>query len=353
MTSHLLYVGGYARAGERGIQVFTLDDRGLTRRGDYSGIVNPSFLARHPTLDVLYAVSETAAASDGSPGTVHALRIEHTPDEVSLTSLGHRSSGGDHPCHVAVHPEGHTLVVVNYSGGTVTAYPLTAEGAIEAAEPSFEHGGSGPNPQRQEGPHPHSSVFSPDGRHVIVADLGIDRLLVHRVTGPGVLVNETALAVIPGSGPRHMAFHPDGTHLFVVGELDTTLTVHDFDTATGRIRPLVAAPTVPGDAPTGTTAADVHVAPEGDRVYVSNRGHDSIAVFAFEDGLERIATWPCGGRRPRAFAMSPGGEALIVANRDSRTLTRLATADGTVMDTFEVAGMEPSSIVFESARLPS
>ncbi len=346
MTPKLLFVGGYAAIGAPGIQAFTLDEDGFSRCGEFTGIANPSFLTKHPTLDVLYAVSETGATSDGAPGSVHALRVERVAGEVRFTPQGSHPTGGDHPCHAAVHPDGHTLVVVNYGGGTVTAYPLSADGSITAAEPSFEHAGSGPNPHRQEGPHPHSSIFSPDGRFVIVADLGIDRLLVHRVAGPGELVHETALAVIPGSGPRHMAFHPDGT-LFVVGELDNTLTLHRFDQASGRIRPLATAATVPDDAPAGTTAADVHIAPDGDRVYVSNRGHDSIAVFAVDGGLERIAEWSTGGRRPRAFAVTPSGDGLVVANRDSGTLNRLATSDGSETATVHVTGAEPSSVVFD------
>lgn len=345
MTSQLVFVGGYAPAEAPGIQAFVLDERGFHGCGEFRGIANPSYLTLHPALDVLYAVSETGMASDGVPGSVHALRIERHGGEVGLASLGSQPTGGDHPCHVAIHPDGHTLIVVNYSGGTVTAYPLTEDGAIGPAEPSFEHGGSGPNPHRQEGPHPHSSVFSPDGRFVIVADLGIDRLLVHRVTGPGELVHETALAVIPGSGPRHMAFHPDGAHLFVVGELDNTLTAHRFDATTGRIRPIASAATVPDGAPAGTTAADVHIAPDGRHVYVSNRGHDSIAVFAAGEGLERIAEWPSGGRRPRAFAVTPSGDALVVANRDSGVVSLLTTSDGAVTATVEVVGAEPSSVV--------
>lgn len=347
MTPSLLFMGGYAATGAPGIQAFALDEQGFSRQGTFTGIANPSFLALHPALDVLYAVSETGVASDGVPGGVHALRIEYSDDGVDFAHLGHRPSGGDHPCHVAVHPDGHTLVVVNYSGGTVTAYPLASDGGIGGAEPSFEHGGSGPHPQRQQGPHPHSSIFSPDGRFIIVADLGIDRLLVHRVTGPGRLVHETALAAIPGSGPRHMAFHPDGFHLFVVGELDNTLTAHRFDRTTGRIQPMASAATVPDDT-TGNTAADVHVSPEGRHVYVSNRGHDSIAVFAFDDRLERIAMWPCGGRTPRSFSPTPAGDALVVANRKSGQLTRLARRDGATTAAVDVTGAEPSSVVFST-----
>lgn len=350
MTPSVLYIGGYAAVGAPGIQVFTFDD-GFTKRGESADIANPSFVALHPTLDVLYAVSETDAASDGVAGSVHALAVESVAQEVRLLPLGHRPTGGDHPCHVAVHPHGHTLVVVNYTGGMVTAYPLASDGAIGEAEPSFQHSGSGPHPHRQQGPHPHSSIFSPDGRFVIVADLGIDRLLVHRVTGPGELVHETGLAMIPGSGPRHMAFHPDGLHLFVVGELDNTLTVHRFDVATGGIQPLASASTLP-EAPDatagGNTAADVHVAPDGHHVYVSNRGHDTIALFAFDPGggLDRVADWPCGGRRPRAFAVSPNGDTLVVATRDSRRLTALSLPEGRIIAETDVIGLEPSTVAF-------
>lgn len=350
MTAHLLFVGGYAASEAPGIQAFVLDAGGFSRCGEFAGIANPSFVALHPTLDVLYVVSETGEAADGASGTVHALRFERLGEGVRFSALGHQPTGGDHPCHVAVHPHGHTLVVVNYSTGTVTAFPVAADGAIGPAEPSFQHAGSGPNLQRQEGPHPHSSVFSPDGRFVIVADLGIDRLLVHRVVGPGKLSHETALAVIPGSGPRHMTFHPDGVHLSVVGELDTTLTVHHFDAMTGRIRPLAAAPTVPDDATPGTTAADLHVSPDGRRVFVSNRGHDSIGVFEFGDRLERVAEWPSGGVRPRAFAMTPSGDALVVANRDSGTITRLRTTDGTVTASIDVTDVAPSAVAFHTHR---
>lgn len=350
MTASLLYMGAYAPAGAPGIQAFDLGDDGFTAVGRHTEIANPSYVAVHPSGDVLYAVSETGAGSDGVAGSVHALGIEGSLEEIEFTPLGSRPSGGDHPCHLAVHPEGHTLVVVNYSGGTVTAYPLGPDGRIEDAETSFQHGGSGPNPHRQEGPHPHSSIFSPDGRHVIVADLGIDRLIVHRVVGPGRLVHETALAVIPGSGPRHLAFHPDGEHLFVVGELDNTLTVHRFDRATGALRPVASESTLPEDtrARPGNTAADIHVAPDGGSVFVSNRGHDSIAVFSCNppDALGVIEWWPSGGKRPRAFAVAPGGVGLVVANRDSRRLTRLSVRGGAITHDADVPHAEPSSIAF-------
>jgi 6-phosphogluconolactonase len=308
------FVGGY---GDPGIHAFALDEAtgALHLLGTHSGVVNPSFVLPHPDGHHLYAVSETGLDGDGVTGGVHALRIERSGGRVNLVPLGERSSEGDHPCHLELHRSGRWLAVSNYTTGSVVVFPVEPDGGLGERTALVQHEGSGPNRGRQEGPHAHSSLFSADGRFLVVADLGIDRLIVYRFddrTGTLTRFGDTATA--SGAGPRHMAFTSDGAHVLVVGELDNTLSAYAWHD--GVLRHLSTIEVLPADAPE-TTSADLHVA--GRHAYVSNRGHDSIAVATFEptDGLRLEAIRPCGGAWPRGFGITPGGRHVLVANRHS------------------------------------
>jgi 6-phosphogluconolactonase len=339
-----VFVGGYGPAEEPGIHVFTFDPATAELRavGEYAGIVNPSFVAVGGRS--LYAVSETGLASDGRGGRVEAFRIERDGGSIVLVPLGQRETGGDHPCHLCVDPGGRWLAVSNYGTGNAVVYPIERDGSLGESVSSALHRGRSVDPVRQEGPHAHSSVFSPDGRFLIVADLGIDRLVVYAFDG-GTLERRAAVATAPGTGPRHMVFHPDGIHLFVVGELDSTL--HLYRWRSDGLDPISHLPTLPPEAPP-SLAADVHLSHSGRRVYVSNRGHDSVAVFEYDAPatLKRIAVASCGGSWPRGFTVSPDGRHLLVANRRSDEIVVLPV-DGTGIGAarHRVPVPEPSSIV--------
>ena len=326
----LLYTGSYAAAAQPGIQAFTFDpdSGGLTACASFAGVTNPSYLTVHPNGRWLYAVSETSAQQDGAPGAVWALRVSRDPWRIER--LNQQASGGNWPCHLLIDPTGRWLLVTNYASGSVGVLPIGEDGALGVQTTLIQHHGRGPHPDRQEGPHAHSSVFAPDGRFVIVADLGSDALVVYAFDpSTGGLQVHAQTATRPGAGPRHMAFHPRGQALYVANELDNTVAVYDYAAAGAPLHERQTLDTVPPGAPE-STVADLHLTPAGDRVYVSNRGHDSIAVFdiAADGLLSAVAIVPCGGRWPRNFALAPGERWLLVANQYSDALTVLPLLQG-------------------------
>jgi 6-phosphogluconolactonase len=325
----LVIVGSYAAAAQPGIHVFRFDDAtgALTSCGSFAGVVNPSFLIVHPNRRWLYAVSETSQ-QDGAPGSVWALGFEYDP--VSLQPANHQLSGGDWPCHLQLDSSGKWLLVSNYGSGTIAVLPILADGSLGEMTDLIQHHGSSAHPQRQDGPHAHSAALAPDGRFAIVADLGMDRLLVYNFDpAAGRLGAHTHIDTRPGAGPRHMAFEPSGQRMFVANELDSTVSVYDYDASSGALFERQRIETIPPGAPENLVA-DIKVSASGDRVYVSNRGHNSLAVFDFEAGgrLARVAIRPCGGNWPRNFALAPSGRFVLVANQYSDEVSVLPVLAG-------------------------
>lgn len=321
LAQPLIAVGRYAEATEPGVHLFRFDGvtGALTAVGAYTGITNPSFLIAHPNRRWLYVASET---SGRIPGSVWALRLAGDPP--TLEPLNQRPSGGDSPCHLQLDASGKWLLASNYSSGSVAVLPIRADGSLGELTDLQQHHGRGPHPERQEGPHAHSAVFAPDNRFVIVADLGIDQLRLYRFDATaGKLVAHDQVDTQPGAGPRHMAFHPDGRFLYVANELNNTVGVYDYIAADGTLRPWQVIATLPPGS-TENIVAHIYLSPSGRHLYVSNRGHDSITVFAAADDEVTIATVaPCGGRWPRHFTPVPGGRFLLVANQHSDEITTL------------------------------
>jgi 6-phosphogluconolactonase len=328
---HTLYIGSYAAANQPGIYTFTFDETTgkLSAHGSLAGITDPSFLVVHPNKQWLYAVSETHQQKNGTPGSVWAFRATHEP--WTLEPINHQVSGGDWPCHLEIDPTGRWLLVSNYASGTIGVLPILADGALGEMTDLVQHHGSGPNAERQEGPHAHSTTFTPDHRFAIVADLGIDALVIYAFDpATGRLREHTRTSTRPGAGPRHIAFHPNAEHVFVANELDNTVAVYAYDAASGTLHEQQIIDTLPPNAPENTVA-DIHISPSGDYVYVSNRGHDSITIFkvATDGQLALVACRPCAGRVPRNFAIAPGGRFLVVANQQSNELVVLPVRDDT------------------------
>ncbi len=330
MTSSqpLVYVGSYAAAQEPGIYAFRFDGLSgkLTAAWSFAGITNPSFLALHPNGHWLYAVSEMSQHQEGKSGKVWALRL--SGEGGAPQALNHLESGGDWPCHLVIDATGRWLLVSNYGSGTVGVLPILERGELGTIADLARHCGSGPNPERQEGPHAHSTILTPDNRFAIVADLGIDRLVVYAFdAASGHLSPHEQVAARPGSGPRHMVFHPSGQHLYVAHELDNTVVVYDYHAESGRLVERQAIETLLPGAPE-SLVADIHLTPAGDRLFVSNRGDDSVTSFAITpDGrLERLAVSACGGSWPRNFALAPDNRFMLIANQHSNEITVL---DGT------------------------
>jgi 6-phosphogluconolactonase len=318
MASQLVFVGSYAESNQPGIHVFGFDpDSGaLEPRAAHAGIANPSFLVVHPN-GCLYAVSELGEAGTGRSGSICALRFEAKNGALKL--VNRQSSGGGAPCHLVLDGSGDWVVVSNYNSGTVCVLPIADDGSLGAPTHLVRHHGQGTNLKRQAGPHAHSATFAPDGRFVLVADLGIDEIVVYAFDADaGRLAAQASARARPGAGPRHLSFHPGRHVLYVANELDNTIAVYAYDAATGRMQERQSLSTLPPGAP-ASKVADIHITPSGTHAYVSNRGHDSIAVFdiAADGTLALAAIQPSGGRGPRHFALAPSGRFMLTANEAS------------------------------------
>lgn len=324
-ASVLVYVGTVTQGESEGIYLYELDSSSgkLTARGLAAEAENPSFVALHPDRPFLYAVDQMTSPEGRKTGAVSSFAIdEHTG---KLTLLNQRSSRGSGPCHVSIDGIGRTVMVANYGSGSVSAYPVEQDGRLGEAFAVMRHDGSGPNERRQKGPHAHSVNFDPASRFAFAADLGTDEVVVYRLdSAKGALERNDppAAKVAPGSGPRHFAFHPGGEHAYVINELTNTIVTFSYDAAAGVLREVQTVGTLPEEFAGESWTAEVLVHPSGKYVYGSNRGHDSIVVFAVAgDGtLTLVEHQPTQGKHPRNFGIDPSGRLLIVANRDSDNL---------------------------------
>jgi len=310
----LLYVGTYTDS----IYLVRMDRRSgeLLQVGAVKAGANPSFLSIHPNGRALYAVNELDAA-----GAVSAFAIDRGTG--ALTRLNEQPSGGGAPCYVSVDRSGGAALVANYGGGSVALLPIASNGALAPAH-VVQHTGKGPNAERQEAPHAHCIIPDRTGRFALAADLGADRVFVYRLDLDGkALRHEGGDAVMkPGAGPRHLAFHPTLPLVFVANELDSTVATLRFDAERGTLAPLDTRSTLPADW-TGTNyPADIHVAANGRALYVSNRGHNSIAVFSIAGegtlALEQVISTE--GDWPRNFSLDPTGRWLLVGNQRSNSV---------------------------------
>ena len=285
--------------------------------------VNPTFLALHPSGKTLYAVNETQRFLDQPGGGVSAFARD--PLTGALTLLNQQPVGSSGPCHVAVDHTGRVLVTANYGGGSISVFPILANGSLGPRSDFHQDAGSGVNKRRQEGPHAHGITFSPDNRYVLVPDLGIDQILVYRLdieTSRLIANDPPAFSTAPGAGPRHFAFSPDARFGYAINELDNTVTTLRWDAARGLLSDPNSVSTLPADFAAPNTAAEVVVHPSGDFVYASNRGHDSLALFHRHRETGRLT--PLGhiatGGASRSFALSPDGLWLLAANQNTQTL---------------------------------
>lgn len=304
---------------------------------------NPSFLALHPSLPVLYAVAEVPDVEGRPGGGVSAFAIDDATG--GLTLLNSQSSGGAGPCHVTVDAAGSVALAANYGGGSAICLRLAADGRLEpvtAGSPGgfMQHAyerepGPGFNAGRQEKPHAHSINPAPDGRFAVVCDLGLDKVFVHALdTAKGVLAPHTAAVLPAGAGPRHFAFHPGGRFGYAVNELDLTVTALAFDAQAGTLTPVETVSTLPADVTerAGFSTAEVVVHPTGRFVYASNRGHDSIAKYEVDGTTGRLrfrGVEPIRGKTPRNFVLAPGGRFLLAAGQGSDTVTVFAIDEAT------------------------
>jgi 6-phosphogluconolactonase len=351
---YLAYIGTYTGPKSQGIYAFRFDASTgrLTSLGLAGETPNPTFLAVSPNHRFLYAANEISNYEGSKSGSVSAFAVDRETGK--LTFLNKVSSRGADPCHVAVDKAGKHVMAANYTGGSVAVFPVREDGRLEEASAFVQNAGSSVNPERQEGPHTHSMNLSPDGRYAIVADLGLDQLLVyHYDSSLGTLAadNPPFARVHPGAGPRHLAFHPSGKFAYVINEMGSTVTAFSYDAASGALQELQTVSTLPKGFAGENTTAEVEVHPTGRFLYGSNRGHDSIAVFAIDarkgtlTPVEYVSTQ---GKTPRNFAIDPTGSYLLAANQDSNNLVvfRIDTQSGHLTPTGQVAEV-PAPVCIE------
>lgn len=331
-SERLVYVGTYTRRephvggkGE-GIYLFRFDTAtgAMSLLGKTLEVANPSFLVVDPSRRYLYCVNEGAGA-DGKGGAVSAFAID--AESGALTPINQQSTQGLSPCHLAVDALGRCLLVSNYSSGSVALLPILEGGGLGPIADFVQHEGSSANPQRQQSPHPHSVNIDAGNRRVYVPDLGLDKVMIYELDGEECKLTpyheQPWARTKSGSGPRHLAFHPSGRLLFVANELDSTVTVFAVDEAKGTLLETQTVSALPADFDDKSWCADIHVHPSGRVVYVSNRGHDSIAVFRIDEGhgtISLVEHTSTRGKFPRNFALDPTGHFLVAANQNSDDL---------------------------------
>lgn len=321
----LVYVGTYTRQDSKGIYAFHFQPATgkLISIGLAAETENPSFLTLAPNHQFLYAVNEISKFEGQDAGSVSSFSIDSKTG--MLTALNKTSTKGTIPAHLVVDKAGKTLVVANYGSGSVAAFPLNGDGSVGAASSFMQHSGSSTG-SRQRGPHAHAVVLSADNRFVFVPDLGLDEIFSYRLdpAKSTLTPNDPPFAkVTQGSGPRHFAFHPDGKFAYSLSEMGSLVTVFSYDKAGGRLKDIQTISSLPKDFSGNTNAAEIEVHPNGKFLYASNRGHDSIAVFAIDPHahtLTLLGNVPTQGKMPRNFAIDPTGSYLLAANQNTNNI---------------------------------
>ena len=350
-----VFVGTYTGAGSRGIYTFELDaSTGAVVDGPALAAPskNPSFLALHPSGRFLYAVNEVADFQGRRTGGVSAFAVDRGSGALSL--LDQQPSEGADPCHLSVDAEGRNVVVANYTDGSVAVLPLDAGGRLGPAVRVRRLSGSGPNASRQQSPHAHGVFFDPSKKFLLTADLGSDRILVERFE-PAARTSEPGetfgVALEPGSGPRHLAWHPSGKTLYVLSELFSTVSAFHWDAPSGFLSSFQKISALPDGYSGDNKAAEIAAAPGGRFLYVSNRGDDALTVFSVDAAgkLAFAGRVPTGGRSPRSFALDRSGRWLVAANQGSGSVVvfRIDPETGLAARVGEpVAVSEPVCVLF-------
>ncbi len=324
--TYTLYIGTYTHSQpeeehrKEGIFLYCMDPvtGSLEKEMGVEGGQNPSFLAIHPNGKFLYAANETLDS--------YASAFAIDPKDGRPVFMNREVTEGAHACYVNFDPSGRWLLAANYSSGSLAVLPIQPDGKLGGLTDLVQHHGQGPNIQRQETAHAHSIRFDPSGRFALAADLGIDRVMVYRLDAEkGKLMpnNPPFVDTKPGAGPRHMAFHKNGRVLYVSNELNSTVASYRWDPETGTLQPIESMSTLPAEYSGENAPADIHLTPSGEYLYVSNRGHNSLAGYQVDPhtgALALIGIFPCGGDWPRNFAIDPQGKFMVVANQYSNNL---------------------------------
>ncbi|MBO9684182.1 MAG: lactonase family protein [Flavisolibacter sp.] len=315
--NYYLLVGTYTRGKSEGIYVYNFNKKdGSAKIVDSVQTSNPSYLAVAPNQKFVYAVQENA--NNGKGGEVAAFAF--TKENGKLSFINRQLSAGDHPCYVAIDKTGKWIAVANYTSGTVAVLPVNSDGSLGKAVSSFQHTGHGINLKRQEGPHAHSAVFSPDNKYLFVQDLGIDKIIVYAFNDKtGALAQKDSIRLTDGSGPRHFTFHPNGKRAYVVQELSGDITAFNYQK--GALTQVQTISALPKNFNKFFTSADIHVSNDGKFLYASTRDSANIlTIFRIDQKtgkLSIVGHQSVLGKTPRNFNFDPSGNYLLVANQNS------------------------------------
>jgi 6-phosphogluconolactonase len=359
---YFVYVGTYTGADSKGIYGYRFDEGTgrLARVGVAAEVVNPSFAVTDPAHRYLYAVTEMNEQGPDpykTEGYISSFSID--PRTGSLIFLNKVSSGGGGPCHLLVDKTGRILFVANYGSGNVASFAIEGDGRIGKMTGKDQHSGSSVNPLRQQGPHAHAVVLSPDNRFLFVPDLGLDRILIYRVDVAKrtfTLNNPSYVSVKPGLGPRHFVFGAEARFAYAVCEMGSSVVAFSYDHQSGTLTPVQTISTLPPDFYGEDNSAEIEVGPSGRCLYASNRGNDSITVFQIDMKtglLNKIQIVPTQGKIPRNFVIDPTGRYLLVANQHSNNIVVFAidSGNGKLTPTGRVLeAPSPISLLFVPAR---
>ena len=355
MTNLRFFVGTYTQEGPQKVGIYSFSLDSISGRAEQlsgtGGLQNPSFLALNPSKGYLYAVSEINSRCGKAEGFVSAFLVG---DDGKLSEEVRRGTGGAGPCHIRVNATGTILIVTNYQGGSVASYPIEPGGSLGELATFVQHEGASFDSDRQNQSHAHSSIFSPDGSISYVADLGTDRIVAYNLDPLNarlISAEEFDTKTHSGAGPRHMAWHPNLRILYVINELDSTISTYSHRRDNSLVS-VQTVDTIPDDFSGRNTCADIHVSQDGRFVYGTNRGHDSIAIFEIEGGSGIITLkghHHTAGKTPRNFKLSAEDDIVLVANQDSNNVVmfRRNPKNGLLADTgFEINVPQPVCIEF-------
>ncbi|HAA69520.1 MAG TPA: 6-phosphogluconolactonase [Planctomycetaceae bacterium] len=315
----LVFVTAFAPGEEGSIYAYRLDvENGQLKQVQRNkDVEHPFFIALSPNRKFLYSIHAAGQFGGKEHEQVAAFQIADENGQLKL--LNRQSARGTAACYLDVDKTGKTVVVANYSSGSVASLPVREDGSLGAAASFIQHRGSSVNADRQEAPHAHSIIVSPDNRFVFAADLGLDQVLGYRLDdADGKLQShrQPFVRTSPGAGPRHLTFHPNGKHLYVINEIHNSVTVFDYDAKSGLLIEQQTIKTLPDDFDGVSHCADLKITPDGRHLYGTNRGHDSIAAYRIgaNGRLTLLSIEPSLGKGPQNLAITPGGELLLCAN---------------------------------------
>ena len=322
----ILYVGTFSVRGSQGIYAYTFDraKQKLTLLQTVPSLESPTFLAIHPTKQYLYAVNRGKSNVADQGGSVSAYGIDRATGR--LSGMNHQSSYGEGPCYIAVDKTGKYLAIAHYNEGNLAILSLFRDGQIGGVSDAKKYTGNSVNLERQGSSHIHAAVFSHDNKFLYVTDLGSDKIYIYgfnEADGTLQIPENAEVNVIPGTGPRHLAFHPTGNYLYLAEELTSTVAVFAVDKLSGGLTVLQdSVSSLPENFTEKNTSADIHTAVTGKYLYMSNRGADLISIYTIGDDGKITLTdrQSTGGKTPRNFLIDPKGEYLFAANQDSDTI---------------------------------